>query len=304
MGVLQFVVIVLIILDPNWERPMPKVDLDQLITECGLARVRAQMHKEFRPCALVRHIGKPTREALPPGVAKLGGAPDIRPGFNFVWPTQKSTGVPFPMVMQLPLADVHEATPAALPLPEKGYLYLFYGEEAQPPYKVGVPLAWYDPDATPSNVRATPTPDKLWLDDDPKLTCQFDLVGAWDSANTFPEVLVTKNLEREYFARTERCVPYAKDLVMTCGKATGKHTRRGTPWLDEDEGCWPHQIGGFPISPQETNFSRAGTFVCLINSDRKLGWTWGDMGRINYFSPKGACKTGDFSTLTGWCESG
>ncbi|MHB8647404.1 MAG: YwqG family protein [Thermomicrobiales bacterium] len=96
-------------------------DLHELLVSAGLGRVADVIIREARSSIFLTSSPVEDGDALPIGVSKLGGSPDLP--LDFVWPDYQ--GFPLPFVAQINLWDI-AAYDVQKGLPSVGMLYFFY----------------------------------------------------------------------------------------------------------------------------------------------------------------------------------
>ncbi len=104
---------------------MDKSGVQAAFQAAGLARVMKDIDAVAK--ASIRLFTSPVTEStLTAGVSKLGGVPDVPPGF--VWPQWK--GLPQSFIAQIRLEDAHPYDVDGV-LPEQGMLWFFYDAQQQ-----------------------------------------------------------------------------------------------------------------------------------------------------------------------------
>lgn len=279
-------------------------DLDALIAQHDLEAHRDAILRHALPAV---HIETTTGEP-PLGASKLGGQPDVPPGFAWPrvpatpdWPAWGST--PLAFLAQFRLADVaaHNAEDA---LPHTGMLYLFYEANEQPwgsrPVDRGGWRVLYAENA--GNATPAPSPDDL--------------------TERFPARAVR-------FIPTPTLLPWEYDeFVRAFGDMSGAEIARYHPLrVDLDSRHGPmHQLLGYPHVLQTdmrgecqlaAHGLNAGTpedyrtpeaialrpgaanwrLLVQLDSDDRLGMVWGDYGHVYFWIEQERLARRDFSNV-------
>lgn len=100
-------------------------DIPQLLREQGLTELAERVDAHRRPSLLLEPA--PPGEGLRVGASRLGGAPDLPPGFK--WPEHH--GRPLDFLAQINLREV-PAADGPSPLPATGFLWFFYDTHNNP----------------------------------------------------------------------------------------------------------------------------------------------------------------------------
>jgi uncharacterized protein YwqG len=107
------------------EAPSAPKDWRSALDENGLSRYAPALARLVRPAVELRTRGG-AGSALAVGQSRIGGAPDLPPGFR--WPTYAGKHLAF--VAQIDLAEVARVMPDG-PLPKRGHLWFFYAPDQE-----------------------------------------------------------------------------------------------------------------------------------------------------------------------------
>lgn len=262
------------------------MDADELraaLRAGGLARIVEEAVAQS--AASIRLLPTPADEAdLPPGASKIGGQPDLAPGF--AWPEWR--GVPQSFIAQVALPDL-APYPVSAALPPTGLLSFFYDAEQRTwgfdPGDRGSWLVAYT-DADTGSLRRTPRPGG-----DSFAACavrfateltlpMFDVLRD-ELALTYDDVEAYAALERRAYPPDGR---WGQEI----------HRLLGHPQPIQDDMRTELQLAGDALGPP-TIGAADWRLLLKIDSDDRAGMMWGDVGRIYYWMPRAALARRDFS---------
>jgi Domain of unknown function (DUF1963) len=208
--------------------------LDGLIEKYGLGAIAAEIVGLAEPCIALALADPPDERPdvwpePPLGASRIGGAPDLPPGWN--WPANENGFAGF--MLQIAMRDIPEMR--GFPLPRTGMLYLFCWDDCRavwdPP---GWELRWWDGD--PSLLQRSERPDGFCTAEGSffELSDPYPIVmrpgidlppksqGDWDFVNDldrrFRATGAQSDVVDRYFALTEE----ARDPGATADAAKGR----------------------------------------------------------------------------------
>lgn len=232
-------------------------EIRRILEASPLAAPVDEILKLARPAVRMRTYLVET-DRLAPGASRMGGAPDLPPGF--AWPENR--GRPIEFLAQIDFAAAARALKLD-GLPERGWLVLFADIQAQYDGAYDEPGLW----------------QARYFEADPASLARTEQPG--EPAELF-------NLCEVEFER-EDSLPELQSIV-----GDGFHEDEGETWkicrdLDEQiaecvDGEPVHRIGGYPMLIQSTLDEYQGlAFLLQLDSDYEVGWMWGDAGRVYYW---------------------
>jgi uncharacterized protein YwqG len=238
---------------------------------------------------------------LEPGESRIGGRPDVPPGFDWPrWspaPRKNKFGEPWSPSVPMPMGFVAQFDLAALPdiddgLPNSGWLYFFYDRYCEtwgfdPADRGSCRVIYLDGD------RSTLARTKPPADADPEHTAEACRVEAWHELNLPDEIDDVKYGTPEYEAYRELC----EELLRAGGHR--QHRLQGHPRLIQNPmelECQLASNGVYCGGPEgyrseEAERLRAGAadwrLLLQIDTDEEgPGWMWGDVGSIYFWIRK------------------
>lgn len=127
-----------------------------LVRKHGLETYESALLQALKPTIRIERTLVRDESEIPVGASKLGGSPDVPPGFQW----KSWHGIPLTFIAQFRLSDVTSYDREGL-LPKQGMLYCFYEAQFVPddehPQNAdrGMTYVWYYPDATGGLERKT-----------------------------------------------------------------------------------------------------------------------------------------------------
>ena len=210
-------------------------EIIQLIRECKLERLSTELQGLLRPAVTIDAAA--AEDDLPVGISKVGGIPDLPPGW--AWPRSKKgkenqEESPLSFLAQIDLAEVtgHDLEKC---LPSTGHLFFFYDYVNSP---------WgFDPDdrgswsvqyfdGAPAQLRRAPVPDGFnddCLFNECRLVFGQELTLPADGASQLLPLRMSEE-EKEHYVELE-------DALHGCC----------------DEAHWSNRLLGYPDSVQDPN---------------------------------------------------
>lgn len=258
----------------------PKQLLRELLTRHGLADRRADVERLAQPALqLVTH--KVAEAKIPLGRTKVGGRPDLPPGF--VWPRHGS-GKPLAFLAQVNLADAATVRPLA-GLPKAGLLLVFsvFGWTVEDDLDPQLPEGDYADDWTRCTVVDTAT-----------LTRAKVPAGV----NRFPAAAVT--------FRPILTLPDDGDAAAWGAVKLRKAERdryNAVYWSFQKlsgSAAPNHHLLGHPTYIQSVIDAvgvRGLRLLFQLDSDSNTDMLWGDGGHVYFFGQPAEMKKGDLRTL-------
>jgi uncharacterized protein YwqG len=207
------------------------------------------------------------------GACRFGGVPDVGPGFR--WPRHR--GLPLMHLLQLDLTVVRDVFGAS-PLPESGTLNFFYDEVDQP-WGIGRSDRWgwrvrYWPAGTP--LRPVDVPRYYHRAAPPPVGAEPRLVMTMPS---------TRSTEIEWLLEPDEIDLYEQTVA---GPDRVAHQLLGHPApIQHDPRDYAAEVAG------------PGVWLSLLqlDSDERLGWMWGDAGKLHWMIRADHVAARDFSQV-------
>lgn len=267
----------------------------EIIRDIGLSKRARSIEKLIKPSIRVS-MNLSDDAQLKPGTSKLGGMPDLPPGFN--WPTFEDR--PLSFLAQLNILDFSKYNTKGM-LPSEGILYFFYNNEKQiwgfNPMDRGNWLVAYS-DIPYQQLSRTAPPPELYQNDIFKTGELFFYSEAtlpgWEALSIQSLELDSEELDK-YQMLTEQ-VNNLNDLKI--------HRVLGHPQEIQGEMQLECQLVSHGLYLDAYNDPRrkdleAGAhkwqLLFQLDSEEDLGMFWGDIGRLYFWIPQDALKARNFN---------
>ena len=208
----------------------------------------------------------PVRGAAAAGASRLGGAPDLRSGFE--WPHRD--GTPLAFLAQIDLTAL-APFPFARVLPARGLLSFFYDADQQPwgfdPRDRGSWLVHFEPD--PTAVERRSPPDAL-----PEASRFVEVPLEMTEVETMPDDEPDDEEDDEPVPRHQLLGHPAAiqgEMTLECALVT--------------QGVNCGEVGAYSDPRARALEGTAGSWRLLaqIDSDDDAGMMWGDLGRLYFW---------------------
>jgi uncharacterized protein YwqG len=276
----------------QFDRPVAKDELRGLLLAAGLGRVADVIEHQALPSIRLTVHPVENEDALPVGVSKLGGSPDLP--LNYEWPHNGE--FPMAFIAQINLAEAAQYDNQEL-LPDSGMLYFFLDY-----------AHLYDTWRTPSDVqnvlytegvlthlqcRAMPPPLPEWLlpwnrpHYGPYQPCSI----AFSADLTLPDYLPYYDASWHSRIR-ERLGPITEPFTEEAREAYGDVQRRlrGPAYNINRMLGHPDPIQGINVFPEEV-------LLLQVDSEDDAGMMWGDVGRLYWWMQRDELARRDFSSV-------
>ncbi len=277
------------------------MDIEKIIRDIGFSSKRASsieklIKPSIRVCSFLSND-----EHLKLGTSKLGGSPDLPPGFK--WPVFEDS--PLSFLAQLNLLDVKQYDIEGI-LPTEGMLYFFYNDENQvwgfDPADRGNWLVAYS-NIPYQQLSRTAPPPKLHQNgifDTGKLSFYPEyIIPGWESLPIQSLDLDREELDK-YLVLAEqvnswndpnmhRLLGYPQEIqgemqlecqLVSHGLYMGDADAYNDPRVRE-------------LKPGAHNWQ----LLFQLDSEEDLGMFWGDVGRLYFWIPQDALKARDFEQV-------
>ena len=240
------------------------------------------------PSAPIYTADASLQDASPVGVSKVGGYPDLPPGF--AWPYWEEA--PLPFLAQFRLADVTPFDAEGI-LPKTGMLYFFWDVTMQLFMYGGDPVNWkivHDA-ADPASLARTPPPPGLpeYGETNPnRVVFEAELTVPSLDSHEMAEILTDEEERERYweFARAFR----------ESGSVKEADSFGGNPHH--------HLLGCTDIWYNDPRPDTAWRLLIVIDTDRGAGLNWGDAGIISFVISGEDLRLGRFDGIEAAYEGG
>jgi len=221
-------------------------------------------------------------DSNPVGVSKVGGYPDLPPGFE--WPYWE--GAPIPFLAQFRLDAVARFDTEGI-LPKNGMLYFFWDVTMQLFMYGGDPVNWkvvhYTGDLA-SLKRTSPPPGLIeYGETNPnRIDFESELTAPSQCSNEMEALLTAEEDQDKY------------DEFWRAYKES-KRTKPANPYNDFNP--HHHLLGCSEVQCNDPRPNNEWRLLFVIDSDRDAGLNWGDVGTISFLIREDDLRNGRFDNL-------
>lgn len=265
----------------------------ELCERFDLAQCERRLLEIARPSVLL--LGHASPAPLPIGVTKLGGEPDVAPGF--AWPTR--AGRPLTFLGQVNLAEM-QAIVRDPALPPAGLLSFFYDAKEQPWGAPGERDAWsvvFTSDVSSSTPTKAPPGSQPFV--------PFSLEGSRELTLPFMRTAAARELGLEGDAWERYAALYGEHQRAYCRQPPPRsdvHRFAGHP--DALQGDMTRRIEyGLRaadidvVDPEIESAAARWRLLLQVGSDFTQRMTWGDNGRVFFWIREDDLARRDFSDV-------
>ncbi len=258
-------------------------DLHQMLLDAGLGRVADVIEREARPSIRLTAHPVAYEAEIPLGASKLGGSPDLPPGFD--WP--RHDGFPLAFIAQINLADAALYDVEKL-LPPTGLLHFFFTydrrmKEPWPP-KSSMWRVQFTDDAPSLQRVPMPPPLPERKDEGPYEPATLTFASEVTFAGYLP-----------YFHNGDHrgLQAYAKDVPEF--SEAEREAYYGTSEAIQGRAHTKNRTLGHPDAIQHLDLQPDHVLLLQVDSEEGLGMMWGDVGRLYWWMDREALLRRDFS---------
>lgn len=272
---------------------MNQTEILQSLQQAGLGRIALDVQRLLSPSIRLRPV--PAVEPLTVGLSRLGGTPDLPPGF--AWP--RRSGVPMSFVAQIRMEDVKPFAPAA-DLPSAGLLSFFYDAAGQtfgavPADQGGWQVAFHR--GAPENWHLAQAPAGL------PVNARFALSLLQAELELSLPSVPSQHLPSLNWSAAERrgYEAFWADFPNPRDHAALHHRMFGHPEQIQDDmqaQCALYANGltdvHAPLAAEKLAHKADWQLLLQIDSEESLGMRWGSVGILTYWIENQALKSRQF----------